>query len=90
MIYHKPKTCPGCDTQKTTLSFEIPNTGKTRQTKPELRTICNVCYNMGSKVLANQATNNETYRKYGLTINGLPPVFKAYRKFKNKAKRKTK
>ena len=25
MIYHKPKTCPGCDKPKTTLSFMIPS-----------------------------------------------------------------
>ena len=68
MIYHKPKTCPGCDTQKTVLSFMIPSA--VEENKKEYRPVCNVCYLTQYMTLASYWTSNKTYLKFRLRIGG--------------------
>jgi len=68
MIYHKPKTCPGCNVPKTTLSFMIPSAVDDK--KKEYRSVCNVCYLMQGWAVADEWTCNKTYLKRHLRING--------------------
>lgn len=68
MIYHKPRTCPGCDKPKTTLSFMVPSAVDDKA--KEYRAMCNVCYLMQGVPMATEWTCNKTYLKRRLRIGG--------------------
>ncbi len=61
------RTCPECNKDKTTNSFLVP----LRKHGPkQYREMCNVCFDTQYTPLHSGRTNNRTYLKYRLHING--------------------
>ncbi len=66
------KHCPVCGNLKLIRSF--------RNRKGETLSVCNVCRLTQYTMVHSGITNNKTYLRYGIKINGYHPISSRYQK----------